>query len=177
MAIAISCRLATPAIVWISGLAEAECWSNLALIGIIGMTIVVGLIHPHELSYFNELAGGPIGGPKILSDSNLDWGQGAKALARLQRARPELRELTFFYFGETDPSHYGVEGRRIVFDANHGRRAFLPGSQVDTPYLAVRHRSSGAPGVRPAISASSMRSNPDLATPTIRRSPSTGRAT
>ena len=55
--------------------------------GLVGMAISVGLIHPHELSYFNVLAGGPMGGRHILSDSCLDWGQGAKSLARLQ-ARP-----------------------------------------------------------------------------------------
>ena len=37
---------------------------------------LIALIHPHELSYFNAAAGGPIGGRRVLSDSNLDWGQG-----------------------------------------------------------------------------------------------------
>ena len=130
--------LATPAIVWISALAEGRGRSRLLVgIGIVWMTIALGSIHPHELSYFNELAGGPIGGRKILSDSNLDWGQGAKALARLQQNRPELRDLTVFYFGETDPSHYGVEGRRIVFDANHTPPGLPERLTVNTPYLAV----------------------------------------
>ncbi len=31
--------------------------------------------YPNYLAYFNELSGGPKGGYKILSDSNLDWGQ------------------------------------------------------------------------------------------------------
>ncbi|MCA9209530.1 MAG: hypothetical protein KDA55_14295 [Planctomycetales bacterium] len=31
--------------------------------------------HPHHLAYFNEWAGGPIGGRQHLLDSNLDWGQ------------------------------------------------------------------------------------------------------
>jgi len=31
--------------------------------------------YPNYLAYFNELAGGPNGGYKILVDSNLDWGQ------------------------------------------------------------------------------------------------------
>jgi Dolichyl-phosphate-mannose-protein mannosyltransferase len=130
--------LATPAIVWISSLAEGRRRSKVsAAIGILGMGIALGLVHPHELSYFNELAGGPIGGRKILSDSNLDWGQGAKSLARLQRERTELRDLTVFYFGETDPCHYGVEGRRIVFDANHTPPGLPERLEVDTPYLAV----------------------------------------
>ena len=111
--------LAAPAIVWVSSLAEGRVRSRVfAGVGLAGMLLSVALIHPHELSYFNELVGGPIGGRRVLSDSNLDWGQGAKSLARLQRADPKLRDLTLFYFGETEPAHYGVEGRTIVFDAN-----------------------------------------------------------
>ena len=32
-------------------------------------------VYPHSLSYFNELVGGPTGGPRHLLDSNIDWGQ------------------------------------------------------------------------------------------------------
>ena len=116
--------VAVPAIVWTAALAEGGRRSRtFAALGLAGMAFAVGSIHPHELSYFNELVGGPIGGRKILSDSNLDWGQGARSLARLQRSRPEFRDLTLFYFGDTDPAFYGVEGRRIVFDANHAPRS------------------------------------------------------
>jgi len=43
--------------------------------------------HPHELSFFNALAGGPQGGRRLLVDSNLDWGQD---LARLAAEAPRL---------------------------------------------------------------------------------------
>ena len=130
--------LASPAIVWASALAEGgrrPRW--VAALGLAGMAFAVGSSHPHELSYFNEIVGGPIGGRKVLSDSNLDWGQGAKALARLQRARPEFRDLTFFYFGDTNPAYYGVEGRRFVFDAHKLPSGLPPKLEVDTTYLAV----------------------------------------
>ena len=57
--------------------------------------MAVASVHPYELTYFNALAGGPLGGRHILSDSNLDWGQGLKGLARLQYAgtrvsRPDI---------------------------------------------------------------------------------------
>ena len=130
--------IATPAIVWTSGLAEGSRRSRwVAALGLVGMGYAVGSIHPHELSYFNEVAGGPIGGRKILSDSNLDWGQGARSLARLQRSRPEFRDLTLFYFGDTDPAHYGVEGRRIIFDANHEPAGLPSKLTVETRFLAV----------------------------------------
>jgi tetratricopeptide (TPR) repeat protein len=32
-------------------------------------------VFPHYLAYFNEIAGGPEGGPQYLIDSNIDWGQ------------------------------------------------------------------------------------------------------
>ncbi|HRU94850.1 MAG TPA: phospholipid carrier-dependent glycosyltransferase, partial [Anaerolineae bacterium] len=32
-------------------------------------------VAPHDLAFFNELAGGPAGGYRYLVDSNLDWGQ------------------------------------------------------------------------------------------------------
>jgi 4-amino-4-deoxy-L-arabinose transferase-like glycosyltransferase len=58
-------------------------------------------IHPHELSYFNPLAGGPEGGKRILSDSNVDWGLDLKRLAAELRRRGETRP-TVAYFGGDD---------------------------------------------------------------------------
>ena len=128
----------TPAIVWASCLASGSRLSKwFAGAGLAGMAVSLALIHPHELAYFNEVAGGPIGGRKILSDSNLDWGQGAKALAKLQRSRPELRDLTFFYFGDTDPAYYGVEGKIIVLNATVVPPSLPPKLTVETKFLAV----------------------------------------
>jgi Dolichyl-phosphate-mannose-protein mannosyltransferase len=39
--------------------------------------------HPHYLAYFNEIAGGPLGGSRWLLDSNLDWGQDDETVKRL----------------------------------------------------------------------------------------------
>jgi hypothetical protein len=81
--------------------------------------------------------GGAIGGRKVLSDSNLDWGQGAKAMARLQRSQPEFRDITLFYFGDIDPALFGVEGRRVVFKATGWPEGLPPRMVVETPFLAV----------------------------------------
>ena len=51
-------------------------------LGLAGQAMAVVGVHPFELTYFNVLAGGPLGGRRILSDSNLDWGQGLKGLTR-----------------------------------------------------------------------------------------------
>ena len=131
--------IAPMAIVWISGLAEGKPWMRrLAWGGLAAQALAVASIHPYELSYFNVLAGGPIGGRRILSDSNLDWGQGLKLLARLQHRRPELRNLTLFYFGDTEPARYGVAGRCYTVRATPQANAHLPRQLApETPYLAV----------------------------------------
>ena len=66
------------------------------------------LIAPHYLAYFNELAGGPKGGWRYLADSNTDWGQGYKDLARFQKERGlgQVRLSTFL--PSYDPAIYGV---------------------------------------------------------------------
>ncbi len=77
--------------------------------------IEIARIHPHELSYFNPLVGGPEKGRTILSDSNVDWGLDLKRLAaeirRRSAADPHRREAdpTVAYFGGDDvPYRIGV---------------------------------------------------------------------
>lgn len=71
--------------------------------------LALGTAHlfPHYLAYFNELAGGPDGGYRYLADSNTDWGQAYKDLARLQRERGlgPVRLSAFIFY---DPAIYGV---------------------------------------------------------------------
>lgn len=130
--------LAPLAIVWISALAEGCPWARaVAAAGLVAQAVAVASCHPHELTYFNRLVGGPEGGKLVLADSNLDWGQGARALARLQLRHPEFRDLTAFLFADTEPAAYGVVGRCFRIDA-HGPREPLPElDRLDTPYLAV----------------------------------------
>jgi hypothetical protein len=72
--------------------------------------IEVARIHPHELSYFNPLAGGPIGGRRILSDSNVDWGLDLKRLGT-ELARRRVSKPTVIYFGGDDVLYrLGVAG-------------------------------------------------------------------
>ncbi len=166
--------LAPPAIVWVSALGAAPGrWRWVPLAGVAGMALAVGSIHPYELSYFNVLAGGPEGGRRILSDSNLDWGQGATAVARLQAERAAFRDLTWYTFGDTDPAYYGVVGKRYLFDA-HRPPADLPARlSATTPYLAVSASLQWGPWGPPAISGRSTGSDRFVTRPT-RRSPFIG---
>lgn len=66
-------------------------------------------IYPHSLSYFNELAGGPRGGPAHLLDANIDWGQDVLELKQWYDAHPDSRPFHFSYFGFFDPQIAGLE--------------------------------------------------------------------
>ncbi len=61
-------------------------------------------IHPHELSYFNPLVGGPEGGRRILSDSNVDWGLDLRRLAE-ELHRRGVHDPTVVYFGGDDVAY------------------------------------------------------------------------
>jgi hypothetical protein len=132
--------LAPLAIVWVSALAARRQgrWAGLAaVLGLAGFAVAIAGSHPHELTYFNILAGGSRGGRHILADSNLDWGQGLDDLARLQDEQPDFRNLTLYYFGDTDPIHYGVAGRSYVINAVDDQSRLAHLDRVQTPYVAV----------------------------------------
>jgi hypothetical protein len=69
-------------------------------------------IHPDQLSYFNELVGGPSRGIRYLDDSNIDWGQDLKRLAAYMRDRG-ITGLKLRYFADylLKPAgkYYGLE--------------------------------------------------------------------
>jgi 4-amino-4-deoxy-L-arabinose transferase-like glycosyltransferase len=68
--------------------------------------VEVARIHPHELSYFNALAGGPSGGARILTDSNVDWGLDLRRLkTELARRGVRPEDLTVSYFGGDNVSY------------------------------------------------------------------------
>lgn len=126
------------AIVWASALASGTVTlRRVAWCGLAAQAMAVAASHPSELTYFNALAGGPIGGRKILSDSNLDWGQGLKPLAQLQHTRPELRDLTLFYFGDSEAARYGVAGRSYTVREGTTNTHVPPALAPDTAFVAV----------------------------------------
>jgi hypothetical protein len=86
--------------------------------------------HPHYLSYFNELAGGPANGHKYLADSNIDWGQDLKRLAAWSHSRPD-EVIKLSYFGSVDPSRYGIKCEMLLssFPFNE-RRPFAPAATL-----------------------------------------------
>jgi hypothetical protein len=64
-------------------------------------------IAPDYLAFFNALSGGPAKGPYYLVDSNIDWGQDLKKLAKWLDAHP-ARQTRVCYFGNAQMGYYGV---------------------------------------------------------------------
>ena len=61
---------------------------------------------PDYLSYFNLFVS-PASSYKLLSDSNVDWGEGLIALRHYQQAHPSA-PIHLAYFGNVAPGAYGI---------------------------------------------------------------------
>lgn len=68
---------------------------------------------PQYLAYFNEFAGGPSNGFRILGDSNIDWGQDLKALGTFLR-KEGSPEVVLSYFGTAAAEHHGIRAQQIL---------------------------------------------------------------
>lgn len=67
---------------------------------------------PDYLGYFSILVR-PQTAWQLLSDSNLDWGQGVIALRKYQQQHPDV-PLQLAYFGSVDPALYGVRATTLA---------------------------------------------------------------
>jgi len=72
---------------------------------ILWQVISVTSIFPHFLAYFNELIGGPDRGYLYVVDSNLDWGQDLKRLAKWVD-KQNIDKIYVNYFGGGDAKYY-----------------------------------------------------------------------
>jgi hypothetical protein len=87
--------------------ANRERWRPVLLLLPLGVLAATLWVHPHYVSYFNVLAGGPAGGYKVLIDSNVDWGQDLLRL-RTWMAENEVERVKLSWFGSADPAYYGI---------------------------------------------------------------------
>jgi hypothetical protein len=71
------------------------------------LTLDAATIYPHQLSFFNVLAGGAANADHYLVDSNLDWGQDLPALKVLMQERG-IPFVYLGYFGSAIPGAYGI---------------------------------------------------------------------
>jgi hypothetical protein len=84
--------------IWIGGVARADrrIPRSIGTMVVLALTWTVAsslTIFPHSMSYFNELAGGPLGGHRYLVDSNIDWGQDVLYLKEWCSRHPEATPL------------------------------------------------------------------------------------
>jgi len=79
------------------------------------LAVSVGRVSPHYIAYCNEIIGGPENGARFMHDSNLDWGQDLKRLARYQQDR-NLPPLVLAFWGASRPEVYGIRYSRWAVD-------------------------------------------------------------
>ena len=60
--------------------------------------------YPFYMAYSNEAWGGPAKTYRVLSDSNVDWGQGLKTVKQYLDQH-DIHDCWFAYFGSADPSY------------------------------------------------------------------------
>ena len=77
----------------------------LILILIMWYIIEALIISPHFIAYFNEFVGGAKNGYKYVVDSNLDWGQDLKRLAKFVEEN-NINKIKLDYFGGGSPTYY-----------------------------------------------------------------------
>lgn len=102
-------------------------WWLIALAGLLGWHALESWrVRPHYLTYFNQLAGGPIGGHRYFVDSSLDWGQGLPDLKIWLDFHAPNERVYLSYFGSDDPVRRGIDAVRlgdIYFDHSSKRPA------------------------------------------------------
>ena len=103
--------------VWLKG-------GRWAFFGIGGLLLAVQLVSnlsttPDHLAYFNRWSGGSENGWRLLSDSNLDWGQDLPGLAE-GLAREEAPRTALSYFGTAVVAGYGISADRLDRGETHG---------------------------------------------------------
>jgi len=64
----------------------------------------------HNLAYFNEVAGGPEGGPKHLINSNIDWGQDLLHLEAWIKENGEGKRVYLAYDNYVNPFVFDIDG-------------------------------------------------------------------
>ena len=84
-------------------------WVAAVLLVAAGAWYLLGTLraHPHHLAYYNEAAGGPGGGYRIVADSAIDWGQDLKELRSFME-RENIEAVRLAYFGGLPPGSYGI---------------------------------------------------------------------
>ena len=96
-------------------------------------TLAVG---PRYLQYFNEAAGGPDRGHRVLIDSNIDWGQDLIRLREYMDAN-HVDTVALAYFGRVDPAVYGIRYTGLDRGVSHGKAVVSASFLMGRPYFWI----------------------------------------
>jgi hypothetical protein len=86
---------------------RGRAWTMI-IVGLVAVHVASSLSsYPNFLAYSNELWGGPYKTYRVLSDSNVDWGQNLPLASGYLARRPGA-PCWMAYFGSVDPAYYGI---------------------------------------------------------------------
>lgn len=88
---------------------------------------------PDYVSYFNAFIP-PTRSYELLTDSNLDWGQGLLALREYERARTG-QPISLAYFGSIDPRVYGIQAHSLGEDERAEGTVVISASNLSGQFL------------------------------------------
>lgn len=137
-------RYALPALpfvlIWLSRVALAYRLRQERLAGFVTVALAASVgsslwCFPHELSYFNEAAGGPRRGHTLLVDSGIAWGQDLIFLKEWLDSHPDQSPPAIAAFGYLNPAALGIDFRTPI-DAAVGESSTAPPSRC---ILDVNH--------------------------------------
>ncbi len=98
---------------------------------------------PHSLSYFNEIAGGPKAGYRLMADANIDWGQDLIYLKEWIEEHRSAAGMSLHYYGPVAPVLSGLnvhdESSRKNRRQKHGEPEAAPRKQPHWIGISVTH--------------------------------------
>jgi hypothetical protein len=89
----------------------------LAMLATVASTLSV---YPHQLAYFNELAGGRLHGDEHLLGSNVDWGQDLLYVKQWRSKHRPTGRFYLAYHGGFDPRSIGIQFQALPFGPKWG---------------------------------------------------------
>jgi hypothetical protein len=93
-------------------------------------------VAPRYLQFFNEAAGGPDRGHRVLIDSNIDWGQDLIRLREYMDAH-HIDRVGLAYFGRVDPAVYGIRYTPLERGISHGKAVVSASFLMGRPYFWI----------------------------------------
>jgi hypothetical protein len=89
---------------------DGRKWARAALLASVVWLLAENLrVGSDHMAYFNELAGGPGQGHRVLVDSSLEWGQHLPALETWLAQRADSTPVYFAYFGYADLRRFRLD--------------------------------------------------------------------